>query len=114
MCVCAMFPSCTFYKESIQFEVPNNKEISGSKGVKEQTEYNKAIRVPVLNYVCGNLTTNQSHKRKIILPERQFLKSDITFAVSDFNRTAELRSQLNICVLHEKISYERRIGTNIF
>jgi hypothetical protein len=109
-----LFPSCTFYKECIQFEVLNNKKISGTKGIKEHTEFNKVIRVPVLNYVCGNLTKNQSHERKIMLSELQFFRSDASFDVLDFNRKAELRIQLNICGLHEEISYERRIGTNTF
>jgi hypothetical protein len=108
-----LFPSCTFCKESIQFEIPKNKKISGTKEIKEHTEFNKVIRVPMLNYVCGNLTMNQLHKRKIVLRELQFLRSDASFAALDFIRNAELRRQLNVRDLHEKISYER-IGTNTF
>jgi hypothetical protein len=88
--------------------------MSGTNGIKEHTEFNKVVRVSVLNYSCGNLTMKQAHKREIVLPELQFLRLDASFAVSDFIRNADLRSQLSTGELQEKISYERRIGISTF
>jgi hypothetical protein len=53
---------------------------------------------------------------KIVLSELQFLRSEVSVVVSDFNRNSDLRNQLNTCELEEKVrvSYESRIGTNTF
>lgn len=68
-----------------------------------QLKFYKTMAVPMLTYACENWTLNRSNKRRIEVAEMKFLRSVAGYTLLDKKYNEEIRTELNIFNLTERI-----------
>ena len=62
------------------------------------------MAVPVLMYGSENLSLNRSHKRKIEATEMRFLRPMTGYTLWDKQRSTDIREQLGIFNINDKVN----------
>jgi hypothetical protein len=89
--------------------VQNDKKNIEKKKTLQSTQlkFYKMMAVPMLTYAIENWTINRSYKRKIESDEMKFLRSVAGYTPLDQKRSTDIRSELNIFSLTERIDNQK-------
>jgi hypothetical protein len=68
----------------------------------------KIMAMPMLTYASENWTINRSGKKKIESAEMKFLRSVAGYTLLDQKRSTDIRSELKIFNLTERIEKQKR------
>jgi hypothetical protein len=72
-----------------------------------QLKFYKIMAVPMLTYASENWTINRSDKEKIESAEVKFLHSVAGYTLLDQKRSADIRSELKVFNLTERIENQK-------
>jgi hypothetical protein len=86
----------------------DTKNIETKNFAKQQLKFYKITAVPMLTYASGNWTINRSDKKKIESAEMKFLRSVAGYTLLDQNRSTDIRSELKIFSLTDRIEKQKR------
>jgi hypothetical protein len=75
---------------------------------KQQLKFYKIMAVPMLTYASENWTINWSDKKKIESAEMKFLRSVAGYTILDQKRSTDIRSELKIFNLTERIEKQKQ------
>ena len=73
-----------------------------------QMKFYKTLAVPVITYGCENWSLNRTEKRKIESSEMKFLRSVAGFTLLDQQKSEDIRRQLNIFKLDERMKQQKQ------
>jgi hypothetical protein len=87
----------------------DTKNIETKNFAKQQLKFYKMMVVPMLTYASENWTINLSDKKKIESAKIKFLRPVAGYAVLDKNRSTDIRSELKIFNLTERLEKQKEI-----
>jgi hypothetical protein len=91
----------------------DTKNIETKNFAKQQQKFYKIMAVPMLTCASENWTIDRLDKKKIESAEMKFLRSVAGCTLLDQNRSTDIRSELKILNLTERIEKEKN-GMNTF
>ena len=81
-----------------------SRTLKGKTQLATQIKFYKVMAVPVLMYGSENWSLNRSDKRKIEAAEMRFLKSMAGYTLWDKKRSSDIREQLGIFNINDKLT----------
>jgi hypothetical protein len=87
--------------------VRNDKKKIGTKTLQNKAKFYKIMAVPMLTYASENWTINRSDRKKVESVEMTFLRSVAGYTLLDQKRSTDIRSELKIFNLTERIENQK-------